>query len=387
MRALAIAASLLVLAAGCAGDESEPEDATQTSGETSAEPPPTTETGEDGSEPERGGPLRLQRFASGVDSPLYLTSAPGEPDRLYVVEQGGRVAIVDDGEVLGERFLDISGEIVAGGEQGLLGLAFHPEYASNDLLYVHFTNDAGDTRVVEYRAKTNGRGVEESSARVLFEAEQPYANHNGGQLAFGPDGRLWLGLGDGGSGGDPENRAQDLSSPLGKIHAIDVDSPEPTSEIVAYGLRNPWRFSFDRASGDVWIGDVGQSEFEEIDRLPAGEVGELANFGWDAFEGRERFEDKEPTAEGTLVEPTVVYSHSQGCSVTGGYVYRGEDVPSAEGRYFFGDYCSGRVWSTGPGGNARREPFEVDALVSFGEDAEGELYLLSLGGTIFRLAD
>jgi glucose/arabinose dehydrogenase len=322
--------------------------------------------------------------AQGLEAPLALTWAPGEPERLYVVEQVGRVAVVENGRVRSERFLDVTDQAQAGGEQGLLGLAFHPAYEDNRLLYVHYTNTEGDTRVVEYRARADGRGVDESSARELLAVEQPYPNHNGGQLAFAPDGRLWLGLGDGGSGGDPENRAQDLSSRLGKLLAIDVDAAEARVEIVAYGLRNPWRFSFDRETSDLWIGDVGQSAFEEINRLPAAQVGELVNFGWDVYEGLEIYEDKDPSSEGPLVEPVAVYDHEQGCSVTGGYVYRGGDIPTAEGRYFYGDYCSGTVWSL-TRGEPREEPFTVDGLSSFGEDAAGELYLLSLGGTIFRL--
>ncbi len=385
--AVAVICSVLVLA-GCAGDDDDEAVAPGT-GTTVEETQPaiSTETESGSEEEEEPGPLRLRKDVSGLEAPVALTWAPGEPGRLYVVEQVGRVAVVEEGQVHGARFLDVSDEIVAGGEQGLLGLAFHPEYEENRLLYVHYTNLDGDTRVVEYRAGEEGRAVDETSARVVFSADQPYSNHNGGQLAFAPDGRLWIGLGDGGSGGDPENRAQNLSEPLGKLLAIDVDASEPEVETVAYGLRNPWRFSFDRATGDLWIGDVGQSAFEEIDRLPADRLGELVNFGWDAFEGREPYEDKEPNPRGELVEPVAVYSHDDGCSVTGGYVYQGEEVTAAVGRYFFGDYCSGRVWSLGPRTRSvREEPFEVASLSSFGEDAAGELYLVSLDGEIFRLA-
>jgi glucose/arabinose dehydrogenase len=384
---LASACAALLLG-GCAGDSGGGDPRT-TAEEGAPTAPAETEPAGTITEPEKPKPekLRLARVATGLESPVYVTWAPGEPDRLYVVEQVGRVAVIDDGKVRDERFLDLADEIQAGGEQGLLGLAFHPRYESNRLLYVDYTNLEGDTRVVEYRARPNRRGVDESTARVLLAVDQPYSNHNGGQLAFGPDGRLWVGLGDGGSGGDPENRAQDLSERLGKLLAVDVDAAEPEAEIVAYGLRNPWRFSFDRETGDLWIGDVGQSEFEEVDRLPRARLGELANFGWDAFEGFTRFEDKEPNGEGRLVEPVAVYDHGQGCSVTGGYVYRGRRLPGSLGRYFFGDYCSGAVWSLAPESDRpRREPFAVDALSSFGEDAQGELYLVSLEGDVFRLS-
>jgi glucose/arabinose dehydrogenase len=387
---LAAACSALVLT-GCSGSDDQAGAPPQTAPASSETAPPesTTATGEAETEPPAsGGRLRLEPVARGLDAPLYVTWAPGDPGRLYVVEQAGRVAVVEGGRVPQERFLDIADEITAGGEQGLLGLAFHPGYESNRLLYVHYTNLDGDTRVVEYRATPNGRGVDESSARVLLAVDQPYANHNGGQILFASDGRLWIGLGDGGSGGDPENRAQDLSEPLGKLLAIDVDVEEPRAETVAYGLRNPWRFSFDRETGDLWIGDVGQSAFEEIDRLPSSRVGQLVNFGWDVFEGRASYEEKQPNPRGALVEPVAVYDHSQGISVTGGYVYRGEQVPAAVGRYFYGDYGSGTVWSlpANARGEPRRERFEVEALASFGEDARGELYLVSLEGAIFRLA-
>jgi glucose/arabinose dehydrogenase len=380
---LAAACSGLVLA-GCSGSESDETPSTAPDTATGAETTPATTT-EARPPPRR---LRLVRVASRLEAPLYLTWAPGEPGRLYVVEQEGRIAVVERGRVRAERFLDIEDEVVAGGEQGLFALAFHPEYESNRRFYVHFTNVEGDTRVVEYRATRNGLRVDESTARVLLALDQPYSNHNGGQILFAPDGRLWIGLGDGGSAGDPENRAQDLSEPLGKLLAIDVDAAEPRVETVAYGLRNPWRFSFDRATGDLWIADVGQSAFEEVDRLRSDQVGNLVNFGWDVFEGRARYEDKQPSGAGRLVDPVAVYGRDDGCSVTGGYVYRGSRVEVAVGRYFFGDYCSGRVWSLDADapGKRRRERFEVPALASFGEDTSGELYLVSLTGSVFRLA-
>jgi glucose/arabinose dehydrogenase len=387
---LAAAGAALSLAA-CSGGDGEdaggPTTSTSSPPATSTQPETTTDPPTTQPEPAR--PLRLERVAAGLESPLYLTAAPGEPSRLYVVLQAGRIVVLEAGRVRSRPFLDITDEVVAGGEQGLLSAAFHPEYGRNRRLYVNYTNLDGDTRVVEYRANGERTAVDESSARVLLAVDQPYPNHNGGQLQFGPDGKLWVGMGDGGSGGDPENRAQDLSERLGKLLTIDVDRPEPHFEIGAYGLRNPWRFSFDRETGDLWIGDVGQGDFEEIDYLPRDRIGRLANFGWDAFEGRARYEDKEPNPAGRLVAPVAVYDRSQGISVTGGYVYRGGEVHGAVGRYFYGDYGSGAIWSlpTSGGGRPRQERFEVEALASFGEDATGELFLVSLNGSIFRLTD
>ena len=333
--------------------------------------------------------LRLVEVVSGLASPVHVAATAGEPDRLYVVEQAGRIRVVENGRLRREAFLDIRELVESGGEQGLLSVAFHPRYASNRRFYVDYTDTNGDTRMVEYRADRAGRRALEESARVLLAVDQPYANHNGGQLAFGPDRRLYVGMGDGGGGGDPENRAQDLGSLLGKLVRLDVDQATPEAEIAAYGLRNPWRFSFDRANGDLYLGDVGEQEWEEIDYVS--EFGrELENFGWDVFEGNETFEDKEPNPQGRIVPPLAVYSHDDGCSVTGGFVYRGSRMPLLRGRYFYGDYCSGTVWSLrvrdGKPAGLRREPFEVASLSSFGEDAHGELYLVSHTGSIFRLS-
>jgi glucose/arabinose dehydrogenase len=367
--------SALVLVPGCAGGgDSTPEPATG-----SGRP---VETGSSGG-------IALVAVARGLDSPVQVTAAPGEPDRLYVVEQAGRIRIVEGGRVVTKAFLDLTSEVVSGGEQGLLSVAFHPDYRENGLLYVDYTDLSGDTRVVEYRALDDRTAVDPATRRVLLAIDQPYSNHNGGQLAFGPDGRLWVGMGDGGAGGDPENRAQDLSSLLGKLLTLDVSESSPDPRIAAYGLRNPWRFSFDRDTGDLWIGDVGQGEFEEIDRLPRAEVGSLVNFGWDAFEGDAPYEEKEANPEGSLLGPVAVYDHSEGCSVTGGFVYRGGEVQELEGRYVYGDYCSGTIWSIAADGtkeSVRKESIQVDGLTSFGEDGRGELYAASSKGTIFRIA-
>jgi glucose/arabinose dehydrogenase len=366
---------VLVLAAvALAGCSSGDETATTTPGTTA-----TAET-------EPTGPLRLrlEPVLQEAGPLVHATTAPGEPDRLYLVDRDGLILVLEDGQLGDEPFLDVRNLVTSGGEQGLLSVAFHPDYEENRLFYVNYTDVQGDTRVVEYEA---GEGSPSRRRELLF-VDQPYANHNGGQLAFGPDGLLYVGMGDGGSGGDPENRAQDLSSQLGKLLRLDVNGEGATWEMVAYGLRNPWRFSFDRETGDLWIGDVGQGDIEEIDYLPR-DTGELVNFGWDVFEGSQPFEDKEPNPRGELVSPLAEYDHGEGCSVTGGFVYRGEAIPAAQGRYFYGDFCSGNVWSLvlrdGRAGDVSRHDFTVEGLSSFGEDAAGELYLVTLGGDLFRL--
>jgi len=371
---------------GCSSDESAPVETTGTDmGPTTTED--GTTTAETTTEAAPGAPrVRLVRVTNDVSAPTHLAVAPGEPGRLYVVEQEGRIVILERRRVLSRPFLDIVDLVQSGGEQGLLSVAFHPDYEGNRLFYVNYTDVDGNTRVVEYRTRA---GRDPARVRELLFVEQPYSNHNGGQLAFGPDGRLYVGMGDGGGGGDPEDRAQNLGDRLGKLLSVDVADPGATWRMEAYGLRNPWRFSFDRLTGDLYIADVGQSVWEEIDFLPSGSEG-LENYGWDVFEGNERFEDEEPNPRGRLVPPILQYSHDEGCSVTGGFVYRGEEIPSAYGHYFYGDYCSGFVWSfavrDGKATDEKRHPFQVESLSSFGEDGAGELYLLSLDGEIFRLA-
>jgi glucose/arabinose dehydrogenase len=373
---------LLLLAVGCSTGADE---TTTPPPETMAAPPTEPETTTDRVST---GPLRLKltRVVGGLDSPVHLAVAPGEPDRLYVVERVGRIRILERGQLRGKPFLDITGEVVSGGEQGLLSVAFAPDYEESRRFYVDYTDVNGDTRVVEY--ETRGEGSPIRRRELLF-VDQPYANHNGGQLAFGPDGRLYVGMGDGGSAGDPENRAQDLEERLGKLLSLDVAERGGGWRIEGFGLRNPWRFSFDRETGDLWIADVGQGDWEEIDFLPRKSPG-LENYGWDVYEGRHVFEDKDPNPRGRLVMPIAEYSHEQGCSVTGGFVYRGDRIPAAVGRYFYGDYCSGLVWAVARRGDGvsrpQRLPFTVSGLSSFGEDAEGELFLLSLEGDVYRLA-
>lgn len=327
--------------------------------------------------------FRPRAVASGFEQPIFVGAPAGERNRLYVVEQAGRIVVVERGRRRSEPFLDLASLVLSGGEQGLLGLAFHPRYAQNRRFYVQYTDNGGDTRVVEYRS--NGRAAIPSSARLLFRSADPYANHNGGMLAFAPNGRLFFTMGDGGAGGDPENRSQNPRSLFGKLLSLDVATKG--LKVEALGLRNAWRFSFDRANGDLYLADVGQDAFEEISYLPASSKG-LVNFGWDVYEGRLKLEDK-PLGPGRLVQPLVQYPRDRPhCAVTGGYVYRGSNA-ALRGRYIYGDYCSGVVWSLkvvrGQATGLRRERFKVASVSSFGEDAAGELYGVSHGGTIYRL--
>jgi len=321
--------------------------------------------------------LRLRPFLSGLDAPVYAAAAPGEPDNLYIVEQPGVIRVAVKGKLRARPFLDVRRLVVSGGEQGLLSVAFHPKYRTNHRFYVDYTDRKGDTRVVEYRSRGSRAPVK--LREVLF-VDQPYANHNGGQLQFGPDGRLYVGMGDGGSGGDPEDRAQNLSSRLGKLLRINVNARRPSVAIAGYGLRNPWRFSFDRA-GNLYIGDVGQNAWEEVDYTPRSSSG-VENYGWDVYEGTHKYEDKPLTGEGRLVMPVAEYSHNNGCSVSGGYVWHG--------RYYYGDFCSGRVWSLkivgGKASGIDEEAVNVPSLSSWALDGRGNLYAVSLEGKIYRIA-
>ncbi len=266
--------------------------------------------------------------ARGFDSPVAVAAPASEPGRLYVVEQRGTIKVVDHGRIRPRLFLDIAAKVSSGGERGLLSVAFHPRYAKNHLFYVDYTDLNGDTRVVEYRS--DGTRAIPSSARQLLFEPQPFANHNGGQLAFGPDGLLYIGLGDGGSAGDPNNNAQTFTTRLGKIWKLDVNRRGAEPVLVAYGLRNPWRFSFDRANGDLYIGDVGQNAWEEIDYVTRANLGGLMNFGWAVYEGKGPYDTTRTVdPRGRLVPPIQVYSHGAGCSVTGGFVYRGKSRPRA----------------------------------------------------------
>jgi glucose/arabinose dehydrogenase len=329
----------------------------------------------------------FRQIASGFDSPVFVTSAPGDPNTLYVVEQPGTIRIVRDGKVAG-TFLDLRSIVESGGEQGLLSMAFSPQYASNHLFYVSYTNVHGDSRVARYRA-ANGRGVR-SSGRILLAVHQPFSNHNGGQLQFDKRGYLYFGFGDGGSEGDPNQRSQNMRTLLGKLIRSRTRVPGRSWRIVGLGLRNPWRFSFDPANDNLWIGDVGSSNWEEVDFRPARNLDKLANYGWSRYEGYSVFDRGHRYAKaGVKVRPQLVYSHAHGCSITGGYVYRGKAVRAARGRYFYGDYCSGTVWSFRVGAHGRASAAvvsgQVPSISSFGVDGSGELFATSLDGTLYRL--
>jgi glucose/arabinose dehydrogenase len=330
--------------------------------------------------------LGVVKVADGFDAPLFATAPVSEAKRLYVVEQGGLIRVLENGKIRAQPFLDLRNKVRAGGEQGLLGLAFAPDYATSRTFVVDYTDRNGDTRVVRYRSDGT-KGLPGSAKQLLF-VKQPYANHNGGMVAYGPDGYVYVGMGDGGSGGDPENRAQNMTTLLGKIVRVDTRKPAAKPVIVAAGVRNPWRFSFDRKNGDLYVGDVGQGAIEEVDWVRWPWQG-LLNFGWDVYEGTAKYEDK-ALGPGKLVRPVAQYSHSRGCSISGGYAYRGTAVAAAAGRYFYGDYCSGTVWSlkivAGKARQIRVEPFTVKSLTAFGEDAAGELYLVSQEGAVYRLA-
>jgi glucose/arabinose dehydrogenase len=336
------------------------------------------------------GQLHLRLVVSGLQEPTFVGAPRSEPGRLYVVEKAGVIRVVVNGRLRAKPFLDIRSKVGSDdGEQGLLSVAFHPRYASNHRFFVDYTDKRGDTRVVEFRS--NGTVGLPSTARQVLFVNQPYSNHNGGQVEFGPDGKLYVGMGDGGSGGDPNNYAQNLRSRLGKLMWLNVDKAGASWQIVGYGLRNPWRFSWDRATRDLYIGDVGQNALEEVDLRTLAQQRGLNNYGWRVWEGRARYTaGQKVNPRGRLVFPITAYSHRDGCSITGGYVYRGKAVPAARGRYFYGDYCEGTVWSLravkGKLRGVRREPFRVQSLSSFGEDAAGELYATSLSGQIYKLS-
>jgi glucose/arabinose dehydrogenase len=332
---------------------------------------------------------RAVELASGLDRPVYVAAAPGEPGRLYVVGQAGVIRIVEDGVVHPEPFLDISALVLTNpkgefaSERGLLSMVFAPDYAESGNFYVDYTDRRGDINVVEYRARS-GR-ADPSSARRLLLVEKKSERHHGGQLQIGPDGLLYVSVGDDFT---MPSAAQDLvgRNLLGKL--VRLESGGEVG-VTAYGLRNPWRFSFDRTTGDLWLGDVGDSHWEEIDVIRR-DADDVPNFGWDAYEGNERFErqGRRVPARGPVESPVAIYGHDAGCAVTGGYVYRGDAVPSLVGRYLYGDYCTGEVWSIDAAspGEPRHELDLGTTLASFGEDEAGELYLVSRTGRIFELA-
>ena len=340
---------------------------------------------------ERAQAIRVVEVASGFDMPVHIAAPSNEKKRLYVVEQRGYIRVIQKGKRRAAPFLNISRLVGCCGEQGLLSVAFHPSYKKNRKFYVNYTNRAGNTEIVVYRANKRRTRAVPSSRRLLLRVNQPFPNHNGGQIAFGPNGRLYIGMGDGGLSGDPNNVSQRLSSRLGKMLSINVKNRRAKPTIDAIGLRNPWRFSFDRKTDDLYIGDVGENSFEEISYRKAGSTG-LANYGWDAFEGKANFEPGNLNSAVTLIAPVATYGRDGGCSVTGGHVYRGKKVKGAVGRYFYGDYCTGNIWSLRVNSNGkavgkRRHVFRVSNPSSFGENAAGELFIAAhQSGAIYRLA-
>ncbi len=338
--------------------------------------------------------VRFTEFAR-LDMPVAMALREDDPT-LYIAEQTGRLRAVKDGKVVEAPVVDLSREISTGNEQGLLGVAFHPD---GNFLYLNWTDREGHTHVTEW-AFSGGRAT---GRRDVLTQRQPYANHNGGQLAFGPDGYLYIALGDGGSGGDPQGNGQNLDTWLGKILRIDprgtpykVPRDNPFAgrrgakpEIWSYGLRNPWRFTFDAKTGDMWIGDVGQNAWEEVDLEPKGEGGR--NYGWNLKEGTHPFEgggDGDGDDGGDTVDPVIEYPLGEGgnCSVIAGYVYRGKKIPGLEGRFVYGDFCAGWVKAAPPGGKGRGDDLgTVEQLSSFGQDHDGELYALSLSGPVYRV--
>ncbi len=344
--------------------------------------------------------IRIEPLVQGLQNPLYLTHDGTE--RIFIVEQVGRIRLFEDGLLQKVPYLDITSRVLSGGECGLLGLAFHPKFSENGYLYVNYTSRRGriTTIISEFRADPKSSRVDPSSERIILTFPQPYSNHNGGQLEFGPDGMLYIGTGDGGSAGDPHNNGQKTSSLLGKILRINVntrsgytippDNPFVKrsgyrAEVWALGLRNPWRFSFDRETGICYCADVGQNLWEEIDIIEKG-----GNYGWRFREGAHPFSrDRNPPAD--LIDPIKEYHHDLGLSITGGYVYRGKSIPSLVGWYIYGDYSSGRIW----GLKYENSKLTADAQMlhsrtqpaSFGEGVAGELYLCDHNGTVYRIED
>ncbi len=349
--------------------------------------------------------LELQLVAGSFSSPLAVRHAGDGSGRLFVVERDGRIRIIDGGSVLPSPFLDIDPLVLSGGEQGLLGLAFHPAYAKNGFFYVNYTRAASpdDQTVIErYTVSGNPNVADPDSGMEVIVIDQDFGNHNGGDIHFGPDGYLYIGMGDGGSGGDPFGRAQDLDELLGKMLRLDVDGGMPYAippsnpfvgiagrdEIWAYGLRNPWRFSFDRGTGDLLIGDVGQNAWEEIDFQPAASAGG-ENYGWNLCEGTNPFSGGADCSDPGLTGPILEYDHPTGFSVTGGFRYRGTAVSGFQGTYVYADYVTNRMWfatETSPGSWTTEEwaGNTVTSVASFGEDEDGELYAVSLSGSVYR---
>jgi glucose/arabinose dehydrogenase len=350
-------------------------------------------------------PVALQQVASGLAFPLYLTAPPGDP-RLFIVERGGTIRVVQNGALLPTPFLDLSAKVSTAGEQGLLGLAFDPQYASNGRFVVDYTDLAGDTRVSLFRVSQDPNVADLSSELAVLGVDQPFTNHNGGQVLFGRDGYLYVMLGDGGSAGDPGDRGQSLGDLLGSILRIQplenggytvpadnpfVGLPDVRAEIWSSGLRNPWRVDLDPVTGDLYVADVGQGRWEEVSVATAAEgAGRGVNFGWRIMEGPECFGTASCDQRG-LQLPVVAYDHEDGCSITGGFVYRGSALPALQGHYFYSDFCAGFVRSFRLEDGVAVDQYQWAALApganvpGFGRDAAGELYILGTNGTVYRI--
>ena len=347
--------------------------------------------------------INIELVANGFSSPLEIKHA-GD-DRLFVVEQPGRIKILypDTGDVLATPFLNITSKVTSGGERGLLGLAFHPDYDNNGYFYVYYTNTSGNTQISRFSVDDSDPDIADPNSELqMLSFNQPFGNHNGGHIAFGPDGMLYIASGDGGSGGDPQDNGQSLSTLLGKLLRLDVDAPAPYTptdnpfvddgnamdEIWAYGLRNSWKFSFDSETDDLWIADVGQNSMEEINREPSTAAG--LNYGWRCYEGTEPYNTAGCPDDSELTFPLAVYSHSNGCSITGGYVYRGSEFPNLQGLYFFSDACSAIIGTVNATGDLTiHGDFSTSSVVSFGVDNNDNLYLAAFGsgGAIYKIVD
>jgi glucose/arabinose dehydrogenase len=373
---VAVAALLSALAAGCGEGDDAPAGAAAAAGPVLLDDAPT------------GRGFDVEQVAGGFVRPTFVSAAPGDDRGLWVLEQTGSLLRVADGRRT--RVLDLREAVSVDAERGLLGLAFHPDFATSRRLVVNYTDARGDTRVVQYTLDRRLR-ARPDSRRELLRVVQPEENHNGGGLQFGPDGRLYVGMGDGGGAFDPRDAAQDPGSRLGKLLAADVDDASRTPEwtTVLSGLRNPWRFWMDPAMNEVWLGDVGQDAVEELDRVTLEPDEPPKNLGWPAYEGVRRFEDRRTRGDGELVAPVATYTHDQGCSVTGGLIYRGTALPDMGERYVLGDFCTGALWTlrAAPRGavrDARREAARVPQLTHIGTDPRGELVFATGDGRVLR---